>query len=237
MKKLILLSALLLFSFNGWAEEVPMYETITDNVPKIGITAEVYLGDQMLEQRTGDYRECITPKNDIFLDVRGMVYHFLSKKGLCKNSADSVYYYANYTLYSGCRGNENVGTCINLTTPVLLKEKDTSYELHIGFRGYKFDKRGKIENIDKNDIEINDRWFLYQRDSFQQTIEYAGKSGNILKFVYSEFTKGLARDAFNREFQVDLDEGNVLAFKGALIEIESATNINIRYKVIRNFRD
>ncbi len=72
---------------------------------------------------------------------------------------------------------------------------------------------------------------------FQQTIEYAGKSGNILKFLYSEFTEGLARDAFNREFQVDLSEGNVLAFKGALIEIESATNINIRYKVIRNFRD
>ena len=94
-----------------------------------------------------------------------------------------------------------------------------------------------VKNIDKSDIEISDRWFIYQKDSFQQTIEYAGKSGNILKFVYSEFTEGLARDAFNREFQVDLNEGNVLAFKGALIEIESATNINIRYKVIRNFRD
>ena len=245
MKGFTLLLILAYLAPYGVAQEVPLYETITDNVPKIGITSEVYLGDRMLEQRTGDYRECITPKNDILLDVRGEVYHFLSNKGLCKNSADSVYYYANYTLYSGCRGIEDVGTCIyfnSLNTPVLLKEKDTSYELNIGFsklmgNGYKFDKRLKIENIDNNDIKIDSRYFLYQANSFQQTIEYAGKSANQLKFIYSEFNHGFARDAFTREFQVDLNEGNIAAFKGALIEIEEATNVNIRYKVIRNFQD
>jgi hypothetical protein len=77
--------------------------------------------------------------------------------------------------------------------------------------------------------------FIAEMSSLQQTIEYAGKSGSVLKFIYSEFKNGLARDAFTREFQVDLNEGKVLAYKGAILEIENATNTQISYKVVRNF--
>ena len=63
MKRVTLLLILSHLTPYGIAQEVPMYESITYNVPKIGVTTEVYLGDQMLEQRTGDYRECIIPKN------------------------------------------------------------------------------------------------------------------------------------------------------------------------------
>ena len=72
-------------------------------------------------------------------------------------------------------------------------------------------------------------------DTLQQSIEYAGKSGNILKFIYSEFYASRARDAFTREFQVDLSDGNVGAFKGAIFEILDADNTTITYKVVRNF--
>ena len=62
MKK-ILLTICLLFSLPPvTAQEVPLYENIQDNVPKLGVMNEVYLGDRMLEQRTGEYRECIIPK-------------------------------------------------------------------------------------------------------------------------------------------------------------------------------
>ena len=43
------------------------------------------------------------------------------------------------------------------------------------------------------------------------------------------------RESFSREFQVDLTEGNVAAYKGAIIEVIDATNVQIKYKVIRNF--
>ena len=236
MKKLILLSALLLFSFNGWAEEVPLYETITDNVPKIGITTEAYLGDRMLEQRTGDYRECIVPKRTFettVFNTKNFLWSVKANQPICKKYADSKIYYSSYQMVEG------VSVPIPVS-PVMFIENDKTYELHIGAivqSRTTFPDYLRFKNINKNDIEINGRYFLYQPNSFQQTIEYAGKSGNQLKFIYSEFNHGLARDAFTREFQVDLNEGNVLAFKGALIEIESATNINIRYKVIRNFRD
>ena len=62
-----------------------------------------------------------------------------------------------------------------------------------------------------------------------------GGGGDILTFTYSEFTGGYARQAFTREFQVDLTEGNVAAFKGSIVEILEATNIKINYRVIRNF--
>ena len=51
----------------------------------------------------------------------------------------------------------------------------------------------------------------------QRTIECSGKSGIILRFTYSEFKDDLARDSFTREFQVDLDEIDVVAYKGAIL--------------------
>ena len=236
MKRVTLLIILACLAPYAIAQEVPMYESITDNFPKIGITTEVYLGDRMLEQRTGDYRECIVPKRTFettVFNTKNFLWSVKANQPICKKDADSKIYYSSYQMVEG------VSVPIP-ASPVMFIENDKTYELHIGAviqRRTTFPDYLRFKNINKNDIEINDRWFLYQRDSFQQTIEYAGKSGNMLKFVYSEFIKGLARDAFNREFQVDLNEGNVLAFKGALVEIESATNINIRYKVIRNFRD
>ena len=75
-------------------------------------------------------------------------------------------------------------------------------------------------------------------------MEYSGKSGSVLKFIYSESkeikdtsvgTLNLSRFPFTREFQVDLNEGNVGAYKGAVFEVLEATNANIKYKIIRHF--
>ena len=71
--------------------------------------------------------------------------------------------------------------------------------------------------------------------SMQRTIEYAGKNGNIVKFIYSEFKDDMARDAFTREFSIDLSGESVAAYKGAVFEVIKATNSTIEYKVIRNF--
>lgn len=79
-------------------------------------------------------------------------------------------------------------------------------------------------------------YFVYSVNTFQQTIEYGGRSGDVLKFTYSEFTDGFVRQAFTRDFQVDLSQGKIAAYKGAVIEIEAATNSSITYRVVRNFQ-
>lgn len=71
--------------------------------------------------------------------------------------------------------------------------------------------------------------------SFQQTIEYSGKHGNILNFVYREFMDSMIRSGFTTNFTIDLSEGNSLTYKGAKIKIENATNNKITYKVLKNF--
>ncbi len=77
--------------------------------------------------------------------------------------------------------------------------------------------------------------YIIEDDKLQRYIEYAGKSGDILNFIYSEFYGNMARVAFTREFSIDSSEGNIGAYKGAIFEIIKATNSDITYKVIRHF--
>ena len=110
MKRITLLLILAYLSPYGVAQEVPLYETITDNVPKIDVTTEVYLGDRMLEQRTGDYRECIIPKHRFELNwAGGQVYTIKANNPLCKKDADAELYSPNYFIYNNCVNGEVTG--------------------------------------------------------------------------------------------------------------------------------
>lgn len=77
--------------------------------------------------------------------------------------------------------------------------------------------------------------YRISKTSLQRSIEYAGKSGEVLTFIYSEYSDGMARDAFTREFTIDISEDTVGAFKGAIFEVLKATNSRITYKVIKHF--
>ncbi|EOW9250998.1 TPA: hypothetical protein AB5D21_003856 [Vibrio cholerae] len=73
--------------------------------------------------------------------------------------------------------------------------------------------------------------------SFQQTLQYAGRSGDEIKMSYREFSNDYARPAFNGDVVYDLSESNIIGYKGALIEIINANNTSITYKVIKSFPD
>lgn len=70
---------------------------------------------------------------------------------------------------------------------------------------------------------------------FKQELIYNGRVGDDLRFVYREFASRAARSAFSQEAQYDLQESNIIGFKGARIEVLEATNSSIRYRVISNF--
>ena len=59
--------------------------------------------------------------------------------------------------------------------------------------------------------------------------------GSNLKFIYREYINDMARPAFNQELQYDLNESNIIGFKGLRIEVIKATNTNIQYKVLSSF--
>lgn len=72
--------------------------------------------------------------------------------------------------------------------------------------------------------------------SFQQTLLYSGRVGDKLKISYREFSNSHARPAFNNEVEYDFSTSKTIGYKGASIEVISADNNSITYKVIRNFK-
>lgn len=72
--------------------------------------------------------------------------------------------------------------------------------------------------------------------SFQQTLLYSGRVGNKLKISYREFSNNSARPAFNNDVEYDFGTSKTIAYKGAMLEVISADNTSITYKVIRNFK-
>ena len=223
----------ILFSASLISEEYPLYEEVVDNIPSIGVKNEVYLGDRMLIQRTGEYRECILPK--VTLEAKMMQFVGGIKKNLplCKKDADAKAYAFTYRAIEPCQ------QCVQEYAKVI--EKKEKYEIHIcapaPLRPKKLScpRKFRFKKIEPKNLEFDNEYFLYKENSFQQTIEYSGRNENNLKFTYSEFTDNFARQAFTREFQVDFSKGDVAAYKGAIIKIHEASNTNIIYEVIRNF--
>jgi hypothetical protein len=76
---------------------------------------------------------------------------------------------------------------------------------------------------------------LITRDSFRRTLIYSGRVGNKLKISYREFSENMARPAFSTDAEYDLNEGNIIGYAGARLEVIKATNTEITYKVIKNF--
>jgi hypothetical protein len=77
--------------------------------------------------------------------------------------------------------------------------------------------------------------YMYTADSFMQELIYTGKVGHKIRFTYREFQNGMARQAFNVDVEYDLSESNLISYKGATVEIISATNQRIEYKVLKHF--
>lgn len=223
LKNLMVTALTLSISSTAWAAEKVMYQEITDNKPDVGVSATVYLGDRMLEQRTGAYKECVVPKFDN-RQKAGIIGWVTVKSGIpvCKSTPEAKYFFAPYN-------NWMDQTSFEFT---FVRKKPDNFEICLTQMGM---KAGCTKGKKDADYETGP-FFVYKLNSIQQVIEYAGRSDDILKFVYSEFSDGYARQAFTREFQVDLKQGSVAAFKGAVIEIESATNSSITYKVVRNFQ-
>ena len=73
-------------------------------------------------------------------------------------------------------------------------------------------------------------------NSIRRDIEFNGKSGSVLNFVYREFNGSLARPAFTAPFSINLDETKNVRYKGASIKIESANSSEITYQVSSDFQ-
>jgi len=70
---------------------------------------------------------------------------------------------------------------------------------------------------------------------FKQELIYNGKYGSNIKFLYRELSNDMMRPSFNQDIQYDLNESNVIGFKGSRIKVIDATNRQIKYVVLKPF--
>ena len=207
------------------SQEIPLFQEFTMNKPNVGEKNEVYLGDRMLLQSKGSYKPCIIPKVSKIIQKRMWSIEYRANLPMCKMDKNDRDFWPDYNNY-----NQNgVGPS---KFPVRLSGSGDNITLKYCSLGL---CAGKVKFVGA-EIEVSDKYYTLSPNTFQQSIEYAGKNGNKLNFTYTEFMSGLARDAFTRSFEIDLEQGDVAAFKGAIIKIHSATNVSIVYEVIRNFQ-
>ncbi len=220
----------------AWGQEAPnLYEQLKDNKPTVGSVQTVSLGDRMLVQRSGEYRDCIVPQFSHTFKVFGPSIVIEANRPFCKARPSAKAFLSSYNNIPEASSSPFVrrGAAPGPTF-YEMKIADTKSGGLVMCLYYMGLKAVCLEDKTRADFEVGP-WFIYSENTIQQTIEYMGKTGDILTFVYSEFSDGFARQAFTREFKVDLAEGDLAAFKGAVLKIHSATNVGIEYEVVKEF--
>ncbi len=93
----------------------------------------------------------------------------------------------------------------------------------------------KLDQLTKYKLEKSKP--IYTEDSFKYVALYQGKKGNLIKISFREFKDNMARPAFTQNIEYELGKGGktIIGFKGLRIQVLKATNMNIEYKVIKDY--
>lgn len=220
---LLTLPFLLGFSATSTAQERKLYQWTVYTSPSENTVHEIYVGDRLIEHGHGEWKDCLTPRRTLNRKQGTWTGEYRAGSPLCKKKPGDKLYeplYANATYGSD-----------SMMNGVSWQKKGETYRIcqqSMGFKAY------CVKDLSENDVQFGET-FIYSGNSIQQTIEYSGRNADMLSFIYAEFSGGFAREAFNRTFTIDLSGGNVMAYKGAVIEILEATNAQIKYRVVRAF--
>jgi hypothetical protein len=70
-------------------------------------------------------------------------------------------------------------------------------------------------------------------DAARRELVYSGLSKGSINLLYREYSAGMVRPAFTQDLQYDLSAGDEIGFKGARFKILKATNVDVRYVVVK----
>jgi hypothetical protein len=197
-------------------------DTVTRGIdyPKVGTEMTAYVGDHMVEKGLIAEQSVLVIANTI----DGSTYDIPAGTYL-QIGADKIQnFYSTVTI----GGNYSVKPALLADPAKAISVKKglgqdvcviTLYGVSSCFKGQYARKRQLAESA----------------KSFQQTLIYSGRVGDKINIGYREFSKDIARPAFNNDVEYDLSTSKVIGYKGALIEVIKADNSSITYKLIRNF--
>ena len=214
MKVLKLAALFSLSSVIAACATTPALKTMPISIPEIGQKTTKNLGDVLLLQATGTFTKAVQLSG-----AEGP--NTIVPAGLyCNVVGDKYVANGNFEI-----GVKNAFGKVAATTKT------------VTFNGEKTCVDGYFScyTLDEMAVQFYPEKLCVSPNSFQRSIEFNGKSGNVLNFTYREFSGDLARPAFTTNFTMDLSEGDELRYKGAALKIHSANNMEINYSVTRNF--
>ena len=192
-------------------------------VPGLGIATNQELGDTLMEYTVVSSSpsweitsEWITKKNIVG------VYHVIQPQVVKPLTVDmnGIRSYS-VTKISGFGGLTPNGP-MNITVKATYTDKGLCFLL--------------MRNECLADYILPANYIDLSQPNVKQQLIYNGRLGDYVKFLYREVSEGAyLRQPFTQEIQYDLNEGKIIGFKGARIEILSATNRQIDYKVLQHF--
>lgn len=80
---------------------------------------------------------------------------------------------------------------------------------------------------------LNPQNILRQETSTSELL-YGGIANEVIKITYREYHNDIARPAFSQELQYDMKQSKIIVFRNTKIEVISAANDKIIYKVIES---
>lgn len=69
---------------------------------------------------------------------------------------------------------------------------------------------------------------------FVATLDYMGMASGQIKFVYREYTNGLARAAFTQEVSLDYEAGKTYAYKSARFIVHDANTADVTFTLLQS---
>ncbi len=222
MKYVIIFSFFLVLT--GCASQIKLTEpnNFSTTIPEINTINEVEIGASLVSKEAGYKYKALKLSRDTKIRT-GYILKDVKEGEVFINES----YTSRYDLYS------SINTTASGSTYGIALPKS-------GGKAITFYKSGAGITFSKGNLALKYSEILTpipKKEYFKQEFIYNGKVGNAIKFTYREYADDLARPAFTQDLQYDLTESNIIGFRGLRIEILSATNIKIQYKVLSYYTE
>jgi len=217
MKLLIAFSVIVIATGCGVATKVTSPDNFSASTPQLNSQQEKEIGVSLVSKESGFKYKALRISKDTKI-LTGYIMKDVKEGEIFINTL----FTSKYDLYSKT-DNSTYGIAI----PRSGGKPITFYNSGSGI-SFNKDIRSPIEY--KADLIP-----IPKKEYLKQEFIYNGKVGSAIKFTYREFVDDLARPAFTQDLQYDLLESKVIGFRGLRIEILSATNTKIEYKVLTHF--
>lgn len=197
--------------------------------PPIGVETIASIGDELLSQGNISNTRVLTLNNQI--NIGGYTLH---PGSFAFTGSDGTSDYFSF-VFPGNASAWSDGTPYGALQQGILNDPPQSVEYIAGenkicvvtiFNVHSCRAATGVTLEEKTNVSSN---------SFQQTLLYNGRVGDMVAIGYREFSGSMARPAFSNEVQYDLSSSMEIAYRGARIEIIDANNTQIRYRVLSNF--